>query len=187
MVRRLLWLAWQCLQTCLDKYAGPSLLGELAHSQTLPTPLPSLAQAAVGALPVDALLYDSKLKYLLVVLRDEGPATREAFLNLKPNNAQLGAAHTGGQLVGVIVSMAGARTQGKGSRAGGVGATDVDACYPGWSVPCPCSCVAPSAAIPQSTSTYPTPGDGSRHDFLSRFFAPWAGIEVSGWLLCCGV
>lgn len=66
----------------------------------------------MGGLPLDALLYDPTLRYLLVVLRDEGPATREAFLGLKPNNAQLGAAHTGGQLVGVIVSMAGARARG---------------------------------------------------------------------------
>lgn len=61
----------------------------------------------MGDLPLDAVLYDAQLRYLLVVLRDEGTATREAFLGLKPNNAQLGAAHTSGQLVGVIVSMAG--------------------------------------------------------------------------------
>ncbi|PRW58925.1 phenazine biosynthesis-like domain-containing [Chlorella sorokiniana] len=97
-----------------------------ATAEAVPPGMDAVVQASVGDLPLDALLYDSQLRYLLIVLRDEGPATREAFLSLQPNNAQLGAAHTGGQLVGVIVSMA---------------------------------------------------GDGSPHDFLSRFFAPWAGIE----------
>ena len=92
----------------------------------------------MGGLPVAELLYDSTLRYLLIVLRDDGPATREAFLGLKPDNTRLGAAHTGGQLVGVIVSMAAAA------------------------------------------------GDGTRHDFLSRFFAPWAGIAVRQQLLRIG-
>lgn len=61
----------------------------------------------MGDLPVEQLLYDATLRYLLIVLRDDGPATREAFLGLEPDNTQLGVAHTGGQLVGVIVSMAG--------------------------------------------------------------------------------
>jgi hypothetical protein len=61
----------------------------------------------VGDAPVEEVLYAPQLRYLLVVLRDEGETTRQTFLDLKPNSQQLGDAHTGGQLVGVIVSMPG--------------------------------------------------------------------------------
>ncbi len=61
----------------------------------------------MGDLPVEEVLYDPQLRYLLVVLRDDGEATRRAFLDLKPNSQQLHDAHTGGQLVGVVVSMPG--------------------------------------------------------------------------------
>jgi hypothetical protein len=66
----------------------------------------------VGDLPVQEVLYDKQLRYLIIVLRegegiDGGAATRQALLDLKPNNQQLGDAHTGGQLVGVIATAQG--------------------------------------------------------------------------------
>ncbi|KAL4425688.1 hypothetical protein ABPG75_009704 [Micractinium tetrahymenae] len=82
----------------------------------------ALVQAAVGSLPVRDVLYAPALRYLFIVL-DAG--VRDAFHQLSPDNQKLKDAHTGGQLVGVIVSVQ---------------------------------------------------GDGERHHFLSRFFAPWAGI-----------
>lgn len=64
-------------------------------------------QAAVGNLAVEEVRYAPSLKYLLVVLRSDGEATRQAFLSLQPDNQALGAAHTEGQLVGVIVTLQG--------------------------------------------------------------------------------
>ena len=77
---------------------------------TPPPPIPVL-QAAVGELPVQEVLYDLQLRYLIIVLREDGSnggaSTRQALLGLKPNNQQLGDAHTGGQLVGVIATAQG--------------------------------------------------------------------------------
>lgn len=66
-----------------------------------------LAQAATGGLPVAEVLYAPQLRYLLIVLEGAEEATRDAFLALQPNSQQLGEAHTGGQLIGAIVSMQG--------------------------------------------------------------------------------
>lgn len=54
------------------------------------------------------VLYDATLRYLLVVLPDM-EACRRTFLALRPNAAQLLAAHTGGELMGVVVTIAGVR------------------------------------------------------------------------------
>lgn len=62
----------------------------------------------MGDLPVESVLYAPPLRYLLVVLKSEGPPTREAFLALRPDVQRLEAAHAGGQLVGVIVTLQGA-------------------------------------------------------------------------------
>ncbi|KAI3438665.1 hypothetical protein D9Q98_001086 [Chlorella vulgaris] len=67
----------------------------------------TLVQAAVGNLAVEEVRYAPSLKYLLVVLRNDGESTRQAFLSLQPDNQALGAAHTEGQLVGVIVTLQG--------------------------------------------------------------------------------
>lgn len=70
-------------------------------------------QATVGDLPVQEVRYAKQLRYLIIVLREGegsngGAATRQALRCLKPNNQQLGDAHTGGQLVGVIATAQGA-------------------------------------------------------------------------------
>lgn len=109
----------------------------------------------MGQLAVEEVLYASPLKYLLIVLRGDGEATRQAFLSLQPNTQQLGDAHTGGALVGVIVSL-----QGESSGA-----------WAAWWLL--------AAAGWRHTALCPVllaPGDGERHDLYSRFFAPWAGI-----------
>ena len=65
----------------------------------------------MGDLPVEEVLYAAPLKYLLVVLRADcwAPQQREAALAaLRPSAAQLAAAYTGEQLVGVILTVQGA-------------------------------------------------------------------------------
>lgn len=52
------------------------------------------------------VLYAAPLKYLLVALRD-GDAARSAFSILSPNTQRLKAAHSGGLLIGVIVTVQG--------------------------------------------------------------------------------
>lgn len=61
----------------------------------------------MGDLPVSEVLYAAQLRYLLIVLEGTGEAARQAFLALQPNSQALGEAHTGGRLIGVIVSMQG--------------------------------------------------------------------------------
>lgn len=61
----------------------------------------------MGDLAVEQVLYAPQLRYLMIVLKDEGEATRQAFLALSPNSQQLGDAHSRGKLVGVIVAMQG--------------------------------------------------------------------------------
>lgn len=73
----------------------------LCHSRA------ALVQAACGGLPVSDVLYAAQLRYLTIVLDGTGDATRQAFLALQPSTSELVAADTGGQLVGVIVTMQG--------------------------------------------------------------------------------
>jgi PhzF family phenazine biosynthesis protein len=86
-----------------------------------------LVHAAVGELPVEAVLYEASLRYLVIVLQRSPGATRRAFEGMQPDVARLRAAHAGGLLAGVVVTLEG----------------DV----------------------------------GGAHDFYSRFFGPWAGID----------
>ncbi len=55
-------------------------------------------------------MHSPQLKYLHIALKNGGEATSQAFHSMQPNNQQLGDAHAGGQLVGVIVSLQGEAT-----------------------------------------------------------------------------
>lgn len=68
---------------------------------------PLCLQAVVGDLPVEQVQYAPSLRYLMVVLRDQGPATYKAFLSLRPNAQRMEAAHRDSMLVGVIVTLQG--------------------------------------------------------------------------------
>jgi hypothetical protein len=69
-------------------------------------------QAVVGDSPVEAVLYAPSLRYLLVVLEpgslngtpDSG---NEALLSVRPDFRRMEAAHSGGQVAGVIVTAQG--------------------------------------------------------------------------------
>ena len=74
---------------------------------------PEVCAAPAPPHPVQEVRYAKQLRYLIIVLREGegsngGAATRQALRCLKPNNQQLGDAHTGGQLVGVIATAQGA-------------------------------------------------------------------------------
>jgi len=91
-----------------------------------------LIQAALSGTPavqVEEILFEPSLRYLVVRLGTAKGTeiSRDQFEATQPNIARMHAAHAGGQLVGIIL-------------------------------------------------TVPGP-EGGPHDFLSRFFAPWAGIE----------
>jgi hypothetical protein len=79
---------------------------------------------------VQEVLYATQLKYLLVVLKDQGDSSRQAFLRLTPNSQQLGDAHTGGQLVGVIVTHAGERSSCNHSHQACHLHHDITCCFP---------------------------------------------------------
>lgn len=53
------------------------------------------------------MLYTPQLRYLVVVLAGDSQATRDALPRLQPSSQALADAHTGGQLVGVIVTAQG--------------------------------------------------------------------------------
>lgn len=146
------------------------------HLTNPPTP----SQAAAGGLPVEEILYAPQLRYLMVVLRGEGEA-RSAFIGLQPNSQQLGDAHTGGQLVGVIVTLQGEQAQLRASCCVCVLAVHtvhtvhtVRTAQPialRFQQHKPCLPASPASLPPGR----PCAGD-QPHDFYSRFFAPWAGI-----------
>lgn len=54
------------------------------------------------------VLYAPQLRYLLVVLAGDSEAAQDGLRRLQPSSQALAEAHTGGQLVGVIVTAQGA-------------------------------------------------------------------------------
>ena len=116
-------------------------------------PSAAVVRAAVGALPVAEALYAPSVKYLMLVLEGGDDATRRALLALDPSMGELQAAHADGRLTGIIVTM-----------QGGVGGW-----LAGWLAGLQVKTRRGAAAVASA-------GDGREHDFLSRFFAPWAGI-----------
>lgn len=125
----------------------------------------------MGGLAVQEVQYAEQLRYLLIVLQGQGEQTRQAFLALQPNNQQLGDAHTGEQLVGVIVTMAG-RLHSRGCIGPSACAAPPACCKYGAAL----LALRCKASPPNLLPVLGPAGDGAPHHFLSRFFAPWAGI-----------
>lgn len=65
------------------------------------------ALLGAGGLEADEVLYSGRLRYLLVVLRGDGDATRRGLAELRPDLRRLEALHTEGRITGVIVAAQG--------------------------------------------------------------------------------